>query len=144
MTDSITVTREQVEEVMRTWLEARTRRLIVMFADGMPKETERRRNSLARTATTALFNNVKAEKPHEFGIGTSLFPESSLPHVKVGEEGETMAIPVEVVKILMKNRHFYDCIPGQRGDDPSETECSFVCIALRTAFQANTHRGEAR
>ena len=75
----------------------------------------------AKSFTTALFNNVK-----------------------VGEEGETMAIPVEVVKILMKNRHFYDCIPGQRGDDPSETECSFVCIALRTAFQANTHRGEAR
>ena len=55
MIDSITVTREQVEDMMKAWLKEKTAALSIGYYD------DGRRTHLARTFTTALFNNVGGE-----------------------------------------------------------------------------------
>ena len=56
--NAVPLTPEFVEREMQAWLQTQQRRLNVMFADGMPAETGRRRNILAKSFTTALFNEA--------------------------------------------------------------------------------------
>ena len=38
---------------------------------------------------------------------------------------------LDFIKTLVDNGHFYDCLPGQRGDPPDDNHCSFVCTLSR-------------
>lgn len=45
---------------------------------------------------------------------------------------------LEALQFVMKNGHFDECIPGQRGEVPDDERCSHVCTLFRKAIAKAT------